>query len=319
MSFSREELLYKDFLLQQRITQELIDKLDANQKLTIAEARHICGKLKLFRNERDENIDALKYSQCNDCIFQDKYLLYINNHEGWGDAYDFDGKINQSQKRKDAEFLNQHFLSWEETVIKNLRLTDEIKRHIAIETNRQIKSLKSYCTQMHFGSNHFNFLRKGLILHSKFLYLTVLEYYDEGNSKEDIVNICNHKFVIDSYVYIHVLFRHFAETVMEHQQKSYHTIKHFEHKNLPKQILEMLKNYSLVVDCNSFDKEKLFFKLDDTHFALWFKEIEFNKKGKSKERVIQLQTLYPVELRHDFEKIKNLTPIKFDSTLWFYF
>ncbi|WP_113660978.1 hypothetical protein [Pedobacter nanyangensis] len=319
MSFSREELKIRDFDAQQKIAQALVDKLEQNQKLTAAEASHICGRLRLFHDEQGRELDALKYPQCNDCVFRDKYLLYFNNHEGWNLALDFNGEISQNHKRDDVEFLNSHHLSWEMDVVSNLRLKDEIKRHIAIETNRQIKSLKVYCQQMGYGSNRFEYLRKGLVLHSKFIYLTVLEYYDEGNPKEEILSICNYKFVIDSFVYIHVLFRHYAQIVKEHQtDKSYHSIRHFDHTNLPKEILKILVEFSGIVDCNRFDREKVFFKIDDTNFALWYKEIEFNKRGKPKEKVMQIQTLYPVEAKRDLEKIQGLNSVKVDDNLWFY-
>lgn len=314
MSYKREDLQKKKTTEEsQEISQNLVNQLSEGKKLSVAEARYICGQLRLWRKEEDNTpIDALNFSQCDDMIFMDKYLLYFNKHEVWFDILDYDGQVSLEKKKKDVDFLDKHFLAWETDVISNLRLSDEKLRHIAIETNRQIKALKVYCKETEQGYNRFKFLRKGIILHSKFLYFTIQEFYEEGNENEYAIDICNNRFVIDSFVYVHVLFRHFAESVKEHQiGKSYHSIDHFDYRNMPKQILEILTNFATVAKCQAFDKEKLFFELNGQLFALWYKEIDRQKKGKAKEKILQIQTLYPIKEQRDLDKIGLLqrTPI----------
>lgn len=321
MGYSREELYRKKTVQEhQIITQDLLNQLTANEKLTTAEARHICGQLRLMRNEEHvDGVDGLQFPQCRDMIFMDKYLLYFDKHEVWFDILDYDGPVSLEQKRRDVSFLDDNYLQWEKDVVLNSRLSDEKLRHVAIETNRQIKALKEYCKFNGIGFNRFKFLRKGIILHSKFLYFTVLEFYEEGNSNEEVIEICNNRFVIDSFVYVHVLFRHYAESVKEHQHgKSYHSIEHFDHKNIPNDILSVLTKYVTIVNCQAFDKEKIFFEFKGQLFALWYKEIERRRKNKPKETVLQIQTLYPVKEQRDLLKIELLMRTPADNEMAFF-
>jgi hypothetical protein len=202
--------------------------------------------------------------------------------------------------------LDKHYVSWSNDVINNFRIKNELLRHVHIETNRQLKALKEYCNRVGYGSNRYNYIAKGIIFHSKFLYLTVLEYYEETNKKEESITICGNKIIIDSYAYVHILFRHYAAIVKEHQvDKSYH-IGDFDHKQLPNEIFNILDKYAAIVKCDAFDKEKIFFKLNKTKYALWWKLTERQFKGKPKETVFRVETLYPVEAKRDLNKIAHL-------------
>jgi hypothetical protein len=321
MVYKREELTKKKAPEEEQIvSQTLINLLAEGKHLSVAEARHICGQLRLWRKEgSNESIDALQFDQCDDMIFINKYLLYFNKHEVWFDIEDFNGPVPLDQKKLDITFLDRHFQAWENDVISNLRLSDEKLRHVSIETNRQIKALKAYCTRRGLGYNRFKHLRKGLILHSKFLYFTMLEYYEEGYNGEESIEICNNRFVIDSFVYVHVLFRHYAEMVKEHQVgKSYHSIDHFDYRYIPKQIIEVLTHFATFANCQKFDMEKIFFELNGQLFALWFKEVDRQKKGKPKEKVLQIQTLYPVVEQRDLDKIATLNRTQANENTFFF-
>jgi hypothetical protein len=319
MAYSRADLLRQKTLIEeQAITQDLVDRLFAGEKLTVAEGRYICGRLELFKSG-DPNVkpvDALDYPPCVDYIFMDKYLIYFKNFEGWDYQEDAFGEIPIVQKLKDVAFLDHQFTLWQADVIENTRLRDELLRHVQIETYRQLKALKEYCKQVGYGWNRYKHLAKGIALHSKFVYITILEYYQDGNPKEKTITICNRNFLIDSFAYVHILFRHYAAQVKEHQQdKSYHAFGDFDYKKLPDEIFDVLNHYSGIADCNSFDEEKVFLKFHDQLYAIWYKKMPRQLKGMPKTFVYRVETLYPVEAKRDLDKIADLKEAQFSATL----
>jgi hypothetical protein len=319
MTYTRDTLYRKKTLIEeQTISQNLFNRLINSEKLTVAEGRYICGRLELLRSD-DPNavpLNGLDYPQCVNCIFMDKYVTYFKNFEGWDYQEGPFGEIPKAQKIADISFLNDQYLLWKTNVVENLRLKDELLRHVQIETYRQLKTLKEYCKEVGYGSNRFKHLAKGLILNSKFTYITALEYYEDGNVKEQSIDICNHKIVVDSYAYVHILFRHYAAQVKEHlQDKSYHNLGDFDYKQIPKEIFSFLTQFSAVADCNSFDEEKVFFRFNGNLYALWWKKTPRQLKGLPKETIFRVETLYPVEAQRDLDKIAQKTEINITNTL----
>jgi hypothetical protein len=314
VDLNREKTLAEE----QTITQNLVNRLFAGEKLNVAEGRYICGRLELFKSD-DPNakpINAFDYPPCVDFIFMDKYLVYFKNHEGWDYQEDAFGEISLLQKRADVAFLDSQFIAWKTNIVENLRLKDELLRHIQIETYRQLKALGEYCAEVGYGWNRQRHLAKGVILHSKFVYITVLEYYQDGNPKEKTISICNRSFLIDSYSYVHVLFRHYAAQVKEHQQeRSYHSFGDFDHKQLPNDIFNFLTQYAAVADCNKFDEEKIFLRLNGNLYALWYKKMPRQLKGMPKVFIYRVETIYPVKSKGDLLKISHLEELQISGAL----
>jgi len=308
----------KSLLEEQWITQVLFERLKAGDQLSLAERKYICSKLKYFKPNDPglpplsaEDIDA-----CRDSVFTDLYLTYFKNYEGWYPQRDYKAdEIPSNQKKADVAVLTGNYQRWQ-TVLSGKPLKDPLQRSVQVETNRQLKNLKFYCKRMGYGYNRYEHLAKGTILHSRFLYLTLLEYYQESNEKEKTITICGHKILFDANAYVHILFRHYAAQVKEHQQdKSYHP-GDFDHRDLPGQLFEILESYRQVVDCNKFSESYLLFKFNGTNYILWWENKPY--QGRATEPVLLIKTLYPVTEKRDLNKIATLKESRISENLSIY-
>lgn len=318
MYYSRSTLEEdKPFKKEEAITNILVNALLKGEKLTIAESKYICSKLKYMKSPKDGKplFDDENFDQCAIPVFIDKYLNYRHNVDGWNEELDFLKRpIPLEQRKQDAALLNEHFKNWEKFITGKPAKT-LLFREVQVETNRQIKKLSEYCKNALLGHNRYLYLRKSLILHSKFLYLTVNGYFEESGTKEKTVTICGHRLIMDAHAYVHILFRHFAAAIKEYQQdKSYH-FANFDHRALPESIFEVIKSYSQVIDCSQFDEEKIFFRLNGTLYALWWKAVPY--KGKQDDIVYMIKSLYPVKENRDLDKIARMTEMRFSAALSF--
>jgi hypothetical protein len=192
MAFTRDELLsLKNAPLQrvQEVYQILFEKLHSGKVLTLAESKHICLGLKATYNEKGERAFEVKnFKLCDDFLFWEKYLLYWGDHEGWGLVRNGSNSyVSIEQKANDVEFLNDHYGSWRK-VILNDRHESAFLQTVANETNKLIREITNHSRQRGEGSNRRKYIEKALILHSKYVYFQVKEYYEEINANEETIN-----------------------------------------------------------------------------------------------------------------------------------
>lgn len=163
------------------------------------------------------------------------------------------------------------------------------------------------------------YIEKALILHSKYLYYQVREYYEDTDPTEEVLIICEELIVINHYVYVHTLFGHFAEDLKFNRPgKTYHRIKNFDFLNLPKEILTILSLYVNHIDCRSFNKQSIFLNLSGIDYAIWFRKMKRSVKGNALLSYLRVQTFYPVELKNDRDQILQKIPFRVNDILTFY-
>jgi hypothetical protein len=304
----------------QEVVQTLMNKLANKQELSLAESRFICLGLRNTYSD-DPNapkIEAENFVQCADFMFLSKYLLYWADHEGWGQINNFGEIMPVEQKKKDVEFLDEHYKDWK-AIIYAKKHSSELLQYLAVETIRLINEVVSYSKQIGDGSNRLRHIEKSLILFSKYVYYQVKEYYQELGKVEEMIELCGNLIVINQFAYVHILLGHFAKDIKYNRtDKSYHRSNIVDFKNIPTAIIEILNLYKSEIDCKYFDSQKIFFTLNNQDYVIWFRQMKRFLLGNVEEVYLRVQTFYPVELQEDITKIKGMLSIKANENIAFY-
>lgn len=290
------------------IAQELVKSVLEGKNVSLAEESFACSIIKLLRKDGTNELafDISQVEKCKNYRFKNAYLLYFSDLNGHKQVIDPSGIISQKQKTLDVTYLENEYQTWKQLLIGRIQENNLIG-YVARETEHQIKELHEYCSQSMLGSNYIKYLEKSLTLHGKYIYLTVKESFEEIGDTEINFNDGNNNFIIDSYSYVHTLFRHFAKSIKQHQiDKSYHFDQNIKFDNIPNFILELLKCYSTSNFSKSFNKQNIYFKFKGSYYAIWFRKLKKSLKGGVFIEFLRVQTLYPVENIEELEKIKKL-------------
>lgn len=303
-----------------QVIMKLNSKFNNFESLSIAEERLICS---VFHSKPDfYKIDFYNDYRCSTYWYNIKYLQYWFNLDGHGKIYDSflpeHPLLNHNQILKDINYLNQ-----EEKRIENLisgKLTsDNFINYYMSETNHQIKEYNKFAERANHGHFKKTYQYKLIKLHSWFIFLKVKEYFQELGNLEIVINYVNGNIVIDSYIYFHVLFRHFAERVTNYQiDKSYHFDQlNICHEWLPDQIKEHIKSYFSHVSPYEFNERFISMKLNGEYYDIWFRKMSKSIKGGTKN-FLRVQSFYPVKLEKDLMRIFKLKESKVNENLSFF-
>lgn len=288
------------------VAQDLLNKVFAKEKISLSEESFICSIIKMLRTEKNElayNIDEI--DACKNHTFKSRYMMYVNDLNGYNPIFDAYGEIPKGIKESDSHFLNESYIEWEK-YIANETNGDELINHIAKETNEQLKELKKYCDKMMIGSNYRKYLKKSLTLHGKYIYLLVKEFYQEIGIDKQVIEINNKEILIDSYTYVHTLFRHYSRSVKLHQlEKSYHFDEHIGFKTIPNFLFDILNCYKSLEISNVFDAKNINIIFNDKPYAIYFKPVNKSLKGNVQKEYLRVQTFYPIEDKKELEKINS--------------
>ena len=292
------------------VVHDLVNRVLTNETISLAEEQFACGKLRMLRNEKNElafNIDD--YKACKDFTFRNRYLLYRDDLNGHKPILDYYGEIPKVLKQKDVEYLNLEYKNWQ-TQIKGKATGNDLIAHVSKETNEQLKIQKKYCDRRLIGSNLKNYLDKSLILHGKYIFLLVKEFFQELKSNQIIITINEHDILIDSFTYVHIMFRHYAAKIKEHQNKSYHFDKNIGFKIIPSVLQNILECYKLESISSEFNGYSLYLRINQKPYAIYFKRTTKYLKGNIKKEYKRLQTFFPIEKDSELSKIVTLEVYK---------
>lgn len=290
------------------IAQELVSSVLKGEKVSLSEESFACSIIGMLRTFDTNELayDITKIDSCKNYRFKNKYLLYFSDLNGNKIVRDVYGEIPIDRKKIDVEFLEKEYSNWK----KNLKIKlneNSIIGFVARETEYQLKKLKKYGAKKMIGSRYLSYLEKSLTLHGKFIYLTVLETFQEHGKEEIIFDLHGNMVLIDSYSCVHTLFRHYSQSIKQHQiDKSYHFDENINFKDIPSFILEILNCYSKSKSSSLFNKENIYFQFRGSFYALWFRKLKKSIKGGKKVEYLRIQTLYPVELKEELQKINKL-------------
>lgn len=297
------------------VVQDLVNKVLVNETINLAEQEFVCSIIKNLHKENSfdlaYNIDDCK--PCKDYNFRRRYMLYANDLNGHKSVVDFYGEIPNDKKITDVKYLNKEYLDWE-SYIKDKTNGDGLINYVAQETNAQIKIAKKNCDKLLIGSHYRDYLKKSLTLHGKYVYLLVKEFYQELGSDNQIIECNNEKILIDSFTYVHTMFRHYAEGIMSKNQlnKSYHFDENIGFKKIPNFLFDLLNCYKSLVISKQFNNQNIDFLINGKPYAIYLKPAIKNFKGKTQTKYLRVQTFFPIEEARELERIKTYITIKSD-------
>ncbi len=292
------------------IAQDLVNSVLRGDKISLAEESFACSIINLLRTADTNELayDITKIDSCKNYRFTTKYLHYFADLNGNKVVIDAYGEIPIERKKKDVEFLEKEYNNWE-NFLKTKLNENNLIGFVARETEHQINEMLKYGVKRMLGSRLLNYLKKSLTLHGKYIYLTVQEAFQEHGKEELTFDLDGNVILIDSYSYVHTLFRHYSQSIKQHQlDKSYHFDENIYFKNIPGFLLELLMCYSKSKSSILFNKQNLYFQLGGSYYAIWFKKLTKTLKGGTKVEYLRVQTLYPVKIMEELEKIKKLKP-----------
>ena len=323
MNFSRDylkDLQDKNFGEEHySVLQKLVQKILNKEKVSLAEEKYACSSIPHYVNsEGVPQFDVKELEGCKNFLFRTIYVLYSSDLNGNKNISDAFGEISAERKQWDVQFLHNAYLEWKKVLAKKLNGFKPIN-YLAQEYNYQRKELIKFCKQSGIGSRYREYLLKSLVLHSKLIYLTVMEFYEEVPYDEQIILIDGSEVLVDSYSYIHTLFRHFAEHLKTHlTSKSYHFDFGIDFEKIPEFIYQVLIAYKNAGKETNFNRYWLAFNFNSEPYMLWFSPFTKSYPGGIVKTLLRAQTLYPIKLQRDNDKIKNLNKVRVSSDIEFY-
>lgn len=287
------------------ISQTLVLNALEGKELTLAEEYHACNIIALLRTiDNQKAYDISKLDCCKNYRFKHLYMLYFYDLNGYKKVVNAVGEIPYEQKQKDVDYLNSQYLQWQE-VIKDKQNGDGLLNFISKETTEHLNVLRRYCRSRNIGSHYHNYLKKSLTLHGKQIYNTVKEFYQEVDFAEQILEIGQHRVLLNSYSYVHILFRHYAGGIKQYQNKSYHFNQLINFKEIPLVLYEIINSYS-ILHIEKFNGSNLFLKINGQNYAIWFKLFKRSERVIGEQRYLRVETFYPIELERDFRKLSHM-------------
>ena len=290
----------------EEVVQELANKVFAKEKISLAEEHFVCGIIENLRNKDGvKDLDIYEINSCENYLFRDRYLIYFNDLDGYKPAFNFTGEIPFNEKKKDIAFLQKQYEDWKNLIANKLNGT-ELINYVSQETNSQLRELEKYCSKLQIGSNRKEYLKKSIILHGKYIFLLVKEFYQELGKNEEIIELHGKQILIDSFTYVHTMFRHFAEQIKLHQKnKSYHFDENIGFKTIPNFLSDAIKCYKQSQESHSFNNNNLYIIFNKKKYAIWFRPFTKHLKGNRKVEYLRVQTFYPITNIEDLKKLSH--------------
>jgi len=298
----------------QNVTQELLQKLINGEILSIAESNFICGSLDTFHviDENSPHLNRYNFPQCNYYNFRYLYLIYFFDIDGYSQVNDARGIIPIERKRADIEILKNFHSEWKEII--NKESINKTLNYVILEIRHQEKAIEKYGRIFMLGLHRREYLKRSSQLHGKFVFQIVSEYYEELGKEEEVLEVCNQKILIDSYAFVHILFRHFAAGIKEHQQdKTYHYDKNINFKKIPIIIRNVLLAYFEINGCNHFNNQRVYFKIVDELYVIYFRPLKRSLPENVQEQILRVQTFYPVKEIKEKNVTSNLQSVNFNE------
>ena len=289
-----------------KIFLELLGKAKKKDKLSYAEAEYLCNALNFTKMDDGKPQD---FEDCGDYLFRHLYLRY---------AFDLNGvtpiKKNKNEftpvaeKRIEVEELERISQTWE-TIIQQSNHPNQALNYLAKETRSDIKDLEKQPEFNNYGflrrCNHFDFRKKGIVLHSKFIYCKYQEVLSELSDADRIFILNGTEIEFNEYSYIHILSRHYAEIIKQTpNNKTYH-IPDFSPDEIVPQLNEIFKE---IESSGKFQRQSIHevnFRFKGNLYRIWINERIKSVKGKGNVKYNRLETFFPLADREMLEDINT--------------
>ncbi len=302
-----------------QIVHALCNKVFNNEEISLAEEQFVGGIIEQLRDKNNQRTFKIEdYENCVNYHFRSRYIRYVNDLNGHKEVMDYDGPISTVRKKKDVAFLQKTYEEWK-VYLKDKTNGFRLINYVAQETNYQLKQLDKFADKLKIGTNYKEYLQKTLVLHGKYIYLLVAEFYQELGKDEEIIDLNGNRVLIDGFTYVHTMFRHFSSHIKQHQmQKSYHFDSNIGFKEIPYFLTDAIRSYTILPESSSFDQRRIYFSYNSNPYAIWFRPFKKDLKGGKREEYLRAQTFYPIENHQELSKLSDMVLLKGNSTFSFY-
>lgn len=290
-----------------RVADDLINKALSGSSITGAEGEFICGIIKILRDERGNyKFDITKIPACQCYRFRDAYLLNADDLNGQRPRHIPPGLIPVTNRTDDLAFLDAEFKAWD-AKLKNAVPGNDMLGYLVEEVNQHVNLLNRYAQRNGLGKSDIDYWTKSIILHSRYIYLLVDEFYQELGTKSEILNPNRKSILIDSFCYIHTLFRHFAAIIKNYQTgKSYHFDEGVQFSELPWFLKKVIQSYLRNTAPSEFNGRSMDIIFNGKPYAIWFRQVGSH---------LRVQTFYPVDSKEYLRKLRKRKRVKVSSKL----
>jgi hypothetical protein len=327
MPFEIEELQVKsDAVTEQirvrKIFEVLKDKAINGKALTEHEKNFFCSCLKLSKLGDGKCED---YSSCDNFIFKEIYLTYFHDLTGGSAFHKIKAreiyKVDPNEAQRDLLYLYQLSEEWE-LIIQKTNHSNQLLQQISTETRNELKILSQLPEVINGfwrkGSNLYIFKERAILLNSKYIYCKALEIFEILKPAELILEINQTQIEFNEYSLIHILNRHYSETI-----KQYNTRKTFHNEDILPEILSIqLKDILKRIDETKLLQGKhidhIGFKFKTIDYVIWTSVRTKSTKGENID-YRRLDTFYPIINETEKNKLNsNYNLAKIDETLSVY-
>jgi hypothetical protein len=316
MSYTRKQLeqLSSEFKAKP-VLNELLQKVTDNKLISLAEEDYVCAMMRIIRQGPGAGVpvyDVATIPACDNYRFRRTYLLYAHDLDAKGNIYDYYGRVSDTTRTNDVAYLNDAADAWRKKMTG--QKTDEaLWNYMIDETQHQINLLAKFVKLTTPSKGEIAYQTKSIYLHSRYVYLQVLEFYQDQGYTERLVPMYDQEVLVDPFCFIHTLFRHFAADVKSYQiGKSYHIDRTVLYKELPNFLARFVRIYANNIPRQQFNFRSLDFIYRRRKYTIWFRPFPF--KGKKPLRV---QTFFPLESKDQLIRIQKRKKIKINSKLTF--
>jgi hypothetical protein len=292
------------------VVKDLMLRHENNIPLSLAEEDFICAKMSILKTGDGDGeylFDVRQLNGCKNYLFRNTFLLYAFNLNGHKPAFDIYREIPLKQRQEDAALLEREHQRWK-MVLDSAPTNDPIIESSKVEYQHQLLELERDCARKRIGGFYRDYLEKAIVLHSLFYYFVTKEYFEEIHADKEQIQVVDKNVIIDSFCYIHILFRHYAESSKDYQAgKTYHFDQNIDYKNIPSFLKDIITKYVAAVNPSAFQRG-ITFLFNGQPYAIYC-----SKHGEDQ----RLVTFYPIGRPKDVAKISTLKKIYYDNNLVF--
>lgn len=299
-----------------KILLELVQRIHNGEKMSVAETEFACSALRATKLEGDisfVNIGAIP--ACRDFIFRNLYITYFQDLEGQYGIEKFTGLVSMEEKREDVIRLNEYYKEWDKIVSSN-RHSENLLNLVINEISKDLKYIRRLHEKGEVNDDDYEYKRKSIVLHSKYLYLTARAFFDEYQSNSVVCPLHGKEIEINEHSLVHILNRHMAGAAKQFDTgKSFHLDRRIKWFELPTEIKEIIERLGAIDETKELKLEYIPFKLNGVIYGIWTKPHVKHVRGKT-IRYQRLETFYPIENEKDLTDIQNnYKEVVIDGTL----
>ena len=307
----------------------------------VDDAKDFCNLV--FTKAFGENGTIEDYPCCEDYKFWTLYLTYYQNLAGGINYYKLDAtkinqkiktledikaydrgayqvKVPQSEVEQDLSYLYNTADSWE-TVIRKRNHNDELLIEKAREVVKELKGFEKSNKKNPYFLGGFKYIKekRGILLRSKYMYLTVKDIIEQTKKDDFILNLLGEKIYITAYSLIHIISGHYAKVTRQYYiEKTYHNEdidpKTFHH--LLNDIFSII-NSSFITD--KVNMGSIMIGINNHVYMIYTSVERRFVKGKGEVSYRRLNTFYPVSAQFVSVEIERGTIVyQLRTNVFFY-